>query len=151
MLFRIIVIAVLSMAIAILPIAILFGIKEKDGGMVVFAFFAGLAGTFFPSLLAALIYYFLVRKIDKASATRSQKIKVTLAFILICTAVLILWGYGEWLLSGDKTWSEFLERYSQFAGGNILVVPASIVMTVLYFSRFFPFPKPDQEHQAVNP
>jgi hypothetical protein len=135
--FRISLITILSLAITVFPVVIVAGLVEGEPiGFLIYVFILGMGGMFFPSLLAAFIFYLLVRKIDRNTATRSQKIKTALIFIGICIVSLILWGYGEWLLSNDTTWKEFLERYSQFAGANIILIPAGIIITILYFSNF---------------
>jgi hypothetical protein len=136
LMFRIAAITILTAIILLFIFGIITAIYEGESGIFFLVLLYGTASIFFPALLAAFIFYLLVKKIDKDKATIPTQIRVGFLFMVICILGLLLWGYGEWLLSGDTTWDEFIDRYSQFVGGNIVIVPGCIIITRLHFSRF---------------
>ena len=135
--FRISLIAMISL-VTVLFFFFIVGafIRQQDGGMAILAFVLSIGSGFFPGLIATLIFYFVVESIDLTKASAGQKLRIGAAFIIICVSALFLWLLGEWLLSGERTWPELVRRSKEFTPWLLILIPACVLMTILYFSRF---------------
>ena len=135
--FRIALIAIISLTTVLFFLFIVEAlIQQEDAGMAVYVFVLSIGSALFPGLIAALVFSFLVKDIDRTKTTAAQKIKTGITFIVICSGALMCWLLGEWLLSGDRTWADLLHRSREFMPWLCILIPACTLMTSLYFSRF---------------
>lgn len=140
--FRIAVIAFLSLAITLSGFLIVMSLNEGESlTYMIYIFILVMGGAFFPALIAAFIFYLFIRKRNILKASTREKIKVSFFFILTCELGLILWAVGEWLIFGDLTWREFIYIYKrEFNGWNLIVLIAGSLMSFLYFTNFLRSP-----------
>jgi hypothetical protein len=111
-------------------------ITKKDLALGTYAFILATGAAFFPAMIGSLIFYFLVRKIDKQTANFEEKLMVCVLFILICCAGQVIWAAVQWWAVGGRTLSDYLGRLREFAPWTLIIISMCTIMTALYFSRF---------------
>jgi hypothetical protein len=135
---RIILIAIISLITVLIPFVIIAGIEDDASPLFVLYVLIMLIGNyFFPTLIAAFIFYFLVKKILPKKVTTRIKWLTWFLFLLSCELIFHLWPVGEWIISGDLTWDSFKHRYNvDFIFGNYPILIGGTLLTYLYFVGF---------------